>query len=141
MIAVESSDIEMGIVNGSGKYVYDNSVQIEAIPNEGFEFVKWNDNVTLNPRMILVTQDSLFTAEFQKAQTPIQLVSVLDGVFVSEGQIIVEGYEDEMIYIYNSVGQCISITRNNTTSVLRIRVPYSGVYLVKIANKVLKVII
>ena len=70
-----------------------------------------------------------------------QLVSVLDGVFVSEGQIIVEGYEDEMIYIYNSVGQCISITWNNTTSVLRIRVPYSGVYLVKIANKVLKVII
>ena len=141
MIAVESSDIEMGLVNGSGKYAYNNSVQIEAIPNEGFEFVKWNDNVTLNPRMILVTQDSLFTAEFQKAQTPIQLVSVLDGVFVSEGQIIVEGYEDEMIYIYNSVGQCISITRNNTTSVLRIRVPYSGVYLVKIANKVLKVIL
>lgn len=141
MIAVESSDIEMGIVNGSGKYVYYNSVQIEAIPNEGFEFVKWNDNVTLNPRMVLVTQDSLFTAEFQKAQTPIQLVSVLDGVFVSEGQIIIEGYEDEMIYIYNSVGQCISITRNDTTSVLRIRVPYSGVYIVKIANKVLKVII
>ena len=141
MIAVESSDIEMGLVNGSGKYAYNNSVQIEAIPNEGFEFVKWNDNVTLNPRMILVTQDSLFTAEFQKTQTPIQLVSVLDGVFVSEGQIIVEGYEDEMIYIYNSVGQCISITWNNTTSVLRIRVPYSGVYLVKIANKVLKVII
>jgi hypothetical protein len=39
-------------------------VQIEALPNDGYHFVKWSDGVTDNPRTIELTQDTTFTAEF-----------------------------------------------------------------------------
>ena len=40
------------------------TITLEAIPNGGYAFEMWNDSVTTNPRDILVTQDSTFTAMF-----------------------------------------------------------------------------
>ena len=55
-----------GIVNGGGPwaYLYGDTITLEAIPNGGYAFERWDDNVTDNPRTILVTQDSTFTAMF-----------------------------------------------------------------------------
>ena len=41
--------------------------QISATPNFGYHFVQWSDGVTDNPRTLILTQDTTFTAEF--AQT------------------------------------------------------------------------
>ena len=41
--------------------------QISATPNYGYHFVKWSDGNTDNPRILELTQDATFTAEF--AQT------------------------------------------------------------------------
>lgn len=38
--------------------------QITAVPTYGYHFVKWSDGVTDNPRIIGLTQDTSFTAEF-----------------------------------------------------------------------------
>ena len=35
-----------------------------ATPNSGYRFLRWNDNVTDNPRQVVVTQDTAFTAIF-----------------------------------------------------------------------------
>ena len=37
---------------------------ISAIPNYGYHFVQWSDGITDNPRSFVLTQDTMFTAEF-----------------------------------------------------------------------------
>ena len=77
-----------GTVTGAGIYnVNDNEVAtLTAIPNEGYRFVKWSDEVTENPRTIVVTQDSTFTAIFE-ANTFVITTAVNDDTMgsVTEG--------------------------------------------------------
>lgn len=63
-ITVESANTEMGTVSESGTYDYGTEIQISAMANDGFRFIAWNDGDTYNPRTIMVTQDSTFTANF-----------------------------------------------------------------------------
>lgn len=42
------------------------TLKVEAVADECFEFEKWSDNNTENPRTITVTEDSNLTAEFNK---------------------------------------------------------------------------
>ena len=41
-------------------------IQLKAEVSYGYHFVRWNDDNTDNPRTIIMTQDSTFTAEFSK---------------------------------------------------------------------------
>lgn len=50
-------------------------VWITAMPEEGYHFVKWNDNNTENPRAITVNSDSTFVASFAINQYLIQFVN------------------------------------------------------------------
>lgn len=57
-------------ISGAGQIIGEeisictDSTTMEAIPNEGYHFVQWNDWNTGNPRTIELTQDTTFTAEF-----------------------------------------------------------------------------
>ena len=53
---------------GSASYSYTNmnSCTITALPHYGYHFVQWSDGITDNPRTIVLTQDTVFTAEFAK---------------------------------------------------------------------------
>ncbi|MBO7476350.1 MAG: leucine-rich repeat domain-containing protein [Salinivirgaceae bacterium] len=55
----------MGIVYGSGNYTANSIIEIAALPNYGYHFVRWNDGETTNPRKITVTSNKTFTAEFK----------------------------------------------------------------------------
>ena len=63
-ITVANANPDMGNVSGSGVYYYQNLVSLTATANYGYHFVQWNDGNTQNPRTILVSQDSAFTAYF-----------------------------------------------------------------------------
>lgn len=63
-ITVANANPDMGNVSGSGVYYYQNLVSLTATANYGYHFVQWNDGNTQNPRTILVSQDSAFTAFF-----------------------------------------------------------------------------
>ena len=63
-ITVANANPDMGNVGGSGVYYYQNLVSLTATANYGYHFVQWNDGNTQNPRTILVSQDSSFTAFF-----------------------------------------------------------------------------
>ena len=63
-ITVANANPGMGNVGGSGVYYYQNLVSITATANYGYHFVQWNDGNTQNPRTIIVSQDSAFTAYF-----------------------------------------------------------------------------
>ena len=42
------------------------TASITAIPNNGYRFVEWNDGDTNNPRSLILTQDTSFTAIFEE---------------------------------------------------------------------------
>lgn len=68
-ITAEANDATMGTVTGGGEYALDATVVLTATPNNGFEFVSWNDGNTENPRTITVTADASYVAVFQPVMT------------------------------------------------------------------------
>ena len=65
-LTVQSDDDLAGSVTGSDPDVpYNTTVSIEAIPSDGFDFLRWNDANTDNPRSVTVTEDVVYTAFFQ----------------------------------------------------------------------------
>ena len=53
-----------GTVTGGGTYAKGTTVELNAIANAGYEFSKWSDGETDNPRTITVTSNKSYTAQF-----------------------------------------------------------------------------
>ena len=71
-ISVAVSPMGSGTVSGGGTYSSGTTAELNAIANAGYEFSKWNDGITDNPRMITVTKDLSLTAQFaEKAQSEV----------------------------------------------------------------------
>lgn len=65
-IKVENQDAGRVSYPTGNLTICDNPITIEAVPNYGYHFTQWSDGNTDNPRTIVVTQDTTFTAEFAK---------------------------------------------------------------------------
>ncbi len=57
-------DAAQGQVTGAGVYQIGDTVTLTAVPNDGYHFVQWSDGNTDNPRTLVLTQDTILTAEF-----------------------------------------------------------------------------
>jgi hypothetical protein len=68
-VGVSANVTTMGTVNGGGDFVENTTTSIQAIPNNGYRFVQWNDGDTQNPRVIMVTQHINYTAVFEGSTT------------------------------------------------------------------------
>ena len=75
--AISSDDIK-GAVTGSASIEYHDTVLIEAIPEYGYHFTAWNDGNSDNPRTIVVTKDTIFTASFDYNQYTITITADSD---------------------------------------------------------------
>ena len=64
-ITVAVNDAAAGAAYGEGTYDYGTKVNLYAIPNADYHFVKWSDGVTDNPREVTVTADVTYTAVFE----------------------------------------------------------------------------
>ena len=74
-VSVVSADETMGTVSGSGTFDYFTRIWISAIANEHYHFVQWDDGNTNNPRTIIVTSDTTYTASFAIDQHTITILS------------------------------------------------------------------
>ena len=63
-----STSATNGIVEGGGTYNYGTDQQLLATPDECYEFIQWSDGNTDNPRLITVTGNATYTAEFVKIE-------------------------------------------------------------------------
>lgn len=69
-IDISVNDSSFGNINiVNGYYCINDSITITATPNKGFHFTQWSDGNTENPRTIVITQDTTFTAEFTQNPT------------------------------------------------------------------------
>ena len=82
-----------GQVLGGGEYQYGDTIDLTAIPNEGYVFDQWSDGVKDNPRTITVTGDAEYTALFTSTEgfeniytsEPVQKVIIDQKVFILRG--------------------------------------------------------
>ncbi len=72
-VAVSSADTVRGGVTGGTTAEYLDTVSLTATSNYGYHFTQWSDGITDNPRMVQVTRDSIFTAQFGYNQYGITL--------------------------------------------------------------------
>ena len=68
-------DSNQGYVNGATSGEYLDNITLIAEPNSAYHFVRWEDGNTDNPRTIILTQDTTFTAEFAINQYSITTTS------------------------------------------------------------------
>ena len=79
-----------GQVIGGGEYQYGATIDLNAIPNEGYVFDQWSDGVKDNPRTITVTGDAEYTALFTSTEgfeniytsEPVQKVIIDQKVYI-----------------------------------------------------------
>ena len=83
-----------GQVIGGGEYQYGATIDLTAIPNEGYVFDQWSDGVKDNPRTITVTGDAEYTALFTSTEgfeniytsEPVQKVIIDQKVYILRGE-------------------------------------------------------
>jgi hypothetical protein len=135
----------MGTVSGGGTYEAGSQVTITATVAEGYRFVSWNDGDTNNPRIITLTGDTTFIANFERitdSTTGIEDVAVINArVYSSHSRIVVEGADGNNVMLFDMSGRLLA-TKRDEYSVLEFEVPISGAYFVKIGNyKAKKVVV
>ncbi len=59
------ADSTMGTVSGAGDYTDGNTAVLTAQANCGFHFLQWADNVTENPRQVVIRSDTTLMAIFE----------------------------------------------------------------------------
>lgn len=159
----------------------DSTAVIEAMPNCGYEFYGWNDGNISNPRTVVVTQDTSFTAYF--GFIPLDTIFISDTVLVHDtvfvdnyisdtiyihdtiftepggigdmklidamiyardGQIVVEGSDDEPVSLYDLAGRLLATRRGEDLhrgTPLQFDAPASGAYLVRIGNRITRKVV
>jgi len=137
-VTVASADPIMGSATVDGNpsaFVLDGDVAtLVATANEGYHFVRWNDNNTDNPRTITVTADVVYTAYFAEGggTEGIDEMEMANArIFSIDGRLVVDGAEGNTVWLYDLTGRMLA-SKQDDFKPLEFNVPASGVYLIKI---------
>jgi len=66
-VSVSVNKSEMGTIQGAGDYTYGQEATLVAEANEHYTFVKWDDGVTDEERVVTITDNTTYKAIFEKA--------------------------------------------------------------------------
>lgn len=86
-----SADEQKGKVIGGGIYKGGATVTLVAMPEEGYKFVRWNDNSTENPRIITVDKHIVLVAQFDKIEQTEKQQYTISIASADEQMGVVEG--------------------------------------------------
>lgn len=132
-----ANDDAMGYVLGGGYYAAGTTVTLTAQANEGYRFVRWEDNNSTTPyREITVTADVTVTAIFEAVPVGIEDAEQAEiEVIAVDNRIVVRGAESD-IYLYDVNGRVLA--RQAAAATVEFTVNTAGVYLVKVGNAAAK---
>ena len=137
-ISVVSEQPEMGTAIGGGNFPYGTEIQIEAIPYDGYEFLRWIGGNTDNPRTVTVTEDKTYHALFQP-EVGIEELSMPEVEIYSNGnQIVVNGAAGQSVEIYSMDGKLIATELHSNADHRVFTVTSNGTYLVRTSNGTVK---
>lgn len=118
----------------------DSSAIIEAIPEEGCRFVKWDDDNAENPRLLSSAGGgNLRRQAIFESMVGVRMPGALPTVevYYSQGNIVVEGAQGEQVWLFDVMGRLLLSTKaaSASFSIASSRILASGVYLVKVGNR------
>ena len=130
-------DPEQGYVLGAGNYAANSIATLAAIANDNYIFWKWGDEITDNPRQILVDHDITLAAFFKPVG-----VDENDGSSFNlfpnpaNDEIHIDGLEGENeICIYNAFGMCVKTLTIDGNDGISVADMAAGLYLIRINCK------
>ena len=139
-VEVASADLSQGSVQGGGTYYETSTATITAVPNEGYQFAMWNDSVTANPRTLVVTQDTAFTAFFEvkvgiaEAEAASELFSISPNPTTKNLQITISQEGSYTMEIYSANGVMLKQESIGNKSTVDVSALVPGSYVIKIYN-------
>ena len=133
-VTVRSADSTMGVVSGSGTYLYGQYATLYADPNYGYVFDHWSDGNTENPRSIVVNANVTYTAIFANRSFSITAVAS-DGTYgyVTGGGTYSLGSQATLTAIANNGYHFIQWSDGNTTNPRTITVNADATYIAQFA--------
>ena len=81
-VIVIPNDAVFGTVTGSGTYTIGDTVTLNANPNQHVRFLRWSDNDTTNPRVVIAERDTMFTAVFEYYLPELHVTSISHSDFI-----------------------------------------------------------
>ena len=138
VLKVVANNDTMGLAFGDGTFKYGESAKISAVPFDGYSFVAWSDSVKEAERTIVMTSDVALSAIFQKINLTNVTLCNNDYVTISVEPltILFNGITTEYVEVYNALSQLLY---EGTAE--RVPVPAAGVYIVKVDDEVVKVLV
>lgn len=137
-ITAVPNDANMGTVSGGGSYAAGTTVTLTASPKSGYQFVRWNDNLTSSQRTITVTGNATYTAYFEAngGSNSIDDVTTHDVKLYpnpTNGVLNVEMDGLKKVEVIDAVGRVvISQTNGNAVDMSRLD---NGIYTVRITTE------
>lgn len=128
-ITVLSADETMGTASGSGAYQQGTTATISAQPHPGYQFARWNDGVTDNPRTLVVTADATYIANFTTTQDIGQTEPDIHLTPLPGNTIRIIGAQNRHIEVYDMMGRRWA-SRHCTEAQTLLQLPAAGVYMV-----------
>lgn len=134
-INASPNDANMGSVTGSGSYTSGSSATLTATPKTGYRFVKWQDNVTTNPRTITVTGNANYTAYFATAGGTNGIDDVAESAIrlypnPTDGILNVEVENLQNVDVIDAVGRTVISQKSGKIDLSRLN---NGVYSVRVS--------
>ena len=132
-VTVSVNDPTMGTAtvngNASATVISGETVTLTATANQGYRFVRWNDDNTEATRTVTVTSDLSFTAYFES----IEGIDEADGqavvIYAADGSIHIDATQPAEAAIYDMMGRHLATVATGT----RTPMP-TGVYMVKVGT-------
>lgn len=144
-VEVYVDDLKRGTVQGSGVYYEQSEVTISAQANDGYYFTHWNDSVAANPRTIVLTQDTAFTAYFgvgndstvaiNAAEANTKLFTLSPNPTTKNLQITLHQTGRYTMEIYSAKGVMLKQEAIGNAATVDVSALVPGTYVVKIYNE------
>ena len=138
-LQVLSADRNAGIGVGSAMLPAGTTVEICALPLEGYRFASWTDGNTDNPRTVTVMDHDVYMATF--SNLGIRMPNTLDWTAIVDGKCLkVNGGVGESLRVFDAQGRRI-LSLTTTSLDTSLMLPSAGVYLVQLGDGPAKKII
>lgn len=140
-LTVSTNNKKWGTATGGGLFRYGQATTLEATANEGYHFVRWNDNnSTENPRTYYVTDNKIIRAVFAEGEAGIADAMPDNIVLYVEGRnLFVRGADGHSLSVYDALGRRIYHSDNHQA--ISIVLPAAGVYVVRLDNDSIRKIV
>lgn len=128
------ADNNNGILYGEGQYPYGSEVYIEAVPYPGYIFTGWSDQITDNPRSVIIYSDTTFVAHFAVNNDELAIDDVPETnylITLNHRHLHVQATLPNDIQVFDIQGRVIARTNGIDLSV---QIPVAGLYFIQVGN-------